>query len=79
MLPWHSTKFDELRQTLWDLMPALARSSTLRIASMLTMRRLLNHEPEYGRLSIKSSAFGEVCLHSLKSSSRELRLVSGYD
>ncbi|KKA22075.1 Non-specific serine/threonine protein kinase [Rasamsonia emersonii CBS 393.64] len=77
VLPWHSPKFDEIRQTLWDLMPTLARTSTLRIASMLTIRRLLNHEPEYGRLSIKSSAFGEVCLHSLKSSSRELRLVSG--
>lgn len=45
---------------------------------MLAMSRLVNHEPDSGRLSIKSSGFGEMCLHSLKSSSRELRLVSGY-
>jgi serine/threonine-protein kinase ATR len=51
----------------------------LRVAAMLTARRLLSHEVRSDHLSVKSSPFGELCLQYLKGSSRELRITAGYE
>ncbi|KAH1718624.1 hypothetical protein KXX25_003534 [Aspergillus fumigatus] len=45
---------------------------------MDALRRLLVHAPpESCYLQLKSSVFGDFCLHSLRSSIRELRIVTG--
>lgn len=78
VLPWHSSAFEELRKTLVDILPKLTRASAPRIASMVALRSILVHEPDCSQLRLTSSVFGELCLHSLRSSVRELRTAAGY-
>ena len=76
--PWQIPGFEALQKVLSDVLPILTRSTTPRMASLLCLRRILIHDPESDRLQI-TSVFGELCLHSLRSSLRELRLASGYN
>lgn len=70
----------ELCEIFAFVLPRLTRASSLRITAMNALRRLLIHvPPESSYLQLKSSVFGDLCLHSLRSSIRELRIVTGYD
>ncbi|KAN0073288.1 hypothetical protein V8E54_008508 [Elaphomyces granulatus] len=71
--PWQIPGFERI---LLDVLSILTRSTTPRMPSLLCLRRILIHDPESDRLQI-TSIFGELCLHSLRSSLRELRLASG--
>jgi serine/threonine-protein kinase ATR len=73
--PWQIPGFERI---LLDVLSILTRSTTPRMPSLLCLRRILIHDPESDRLQI-TSIFGELCLHSLRSSLRELRLASGYN
>lgn len=75
--PWHSNEADIFRGFFLEFLPKVSRSSPLRVSYLLAVRRFLYHEPEVKRLSIKSSSVGELCLHSLKAASRELRITTG--
>lgn len=70
----------ELCEIFTFILPRLTRASSLRVTAMDALRRLLVHAPpESCYLQLKSSVFGDFCLHSLRSSIRELRIVTGYD
>jgi serine/threonine-protein kinase ATR len=77
LVPWNNSEADEFRDFLLNFLPSVSRNSQLRIASLLAARRFLYHDPETKDLSIKSSQIGEMCLHSLKAASRELRITAG--
>ncbi|KAF7116577.1 hypothetical protein CNMCM5793_005058 [Aspergillus hiratsukae] len=69
----------ELCEIFTFVLPRLTRASSLRITAMNALRRLLIHvPPESSYLQLKSSVFGDLCLHSLRSSIRELRIVTGH-
>ncbi|GAM33244.1 ATR checkpoint kinase [Talaromyces pinophilus] len=78
VVPWHSDEANDFRGFLLELLPKTSRSSPLRISYFLAVRRFLYHESEVQSLSIKSSPVGELCLHSLKAASRELRITTGH-
>ncbi|KAH2263658.1 hypothetical protein KXV44_000323 [Aspergillus fumigatus] len=68
----------ELCEIFTFILPRLTRASSLRVTAMDALRRLLVHAPpESCYLQLKSSVFGDFCLHSLRSSIRELRIVTG--
>ncbi|OKL62432.1 hypothetical protein UA08_02676 [Talaromyces atroroseus] len=77
LAPWHGSEANEFRDLLLNFLPTISRSSQLRIASLLASRRFLYHAPETKNLSIKSLQIGEMCLHCLKATSRELRITAG--
>lgn len=72
------SNFDSLREVLVSILPQLSRASGPRIAAMIALRRLLMHDSGSSRMQLASSVFGEFCLNSLRSSIRELRVVTGY-
>ena len=69
-------------ESLWKafshILPKLARAPSVRITAMAALRRILVHAPGSSQMQLASSDFGEFCLHSLRSSVRELRIVTGY-
>ncbi|KAE8338953.1 hypothetical protein BDV24DRAFT_137247 [Aspergillus arachidicola] len=69
---------EELCKILAYIIPRLPRTTSLRIAAMLTLRRTLLHTSNSTYSQLASSVFGEFCLHSLRSSVRELRIVTGH-
>lgn len=77
VVPWNGNEANDFRDFLLDLLPRVSRSPPLRISYLLAVRRFLYHEHEIKSLSIKSSSIGELCLHSLKAASRELRITTG--
>ncbi|GIK07921.1 serine/threonine-protein kinase M1 [Aspergillus viridinutans] len=69
----------ELCGIFTSVLPRLTRASSVRITAMNALRKLLIHAPpESSYLQLKSSVFGDLCLHSLRSSIRELRIVTGH-
>lgn len=74
---WKNSHFDELRKVATELLPHLQRSTKPRVAGMIALRHILMHDPNDEHIKLASSPFGEWCLHSLRSSVRELRLVAG--
>lgn len=70
--------YDTLRQILVSILPHLTRASSSRVAAMVALRRLLLHDSNSNQMQLASSVFGEFCLNSLRSSVRELRVVTGY-
>lgn len=76
-VPWHGDKVNEIQEFLLEFLPKTLRSPPLRISYLLAARRFLYHEPGIKNLSVKSSPIGELCLHSLKAASRELRITTG--
>lgn len=76
---WKSSQFDELRKVAAELVPHLQRSAKPRVAGMIALRHILMHDPNDEHVRLASSPFGEWCLHSLRSSIRELRLVAGLE
>lgn len=71
-------KSDELCQILNHIISNLSRTANLRIAATVALRRTLMHTSDPAHMQLASSAFGEFCLNSLRSSVRELRLTTGY-
>lgn len=69
-------------EALWEIMnfilPKLTRIPGPRIAAMVSLRRILMHSSSLNQMHLSSSAPGEFCLHSLRSSIRELRVATGY-
>ncbi|KAL4888524.1 UVSB PI-3 kinase [Aspergillus ambiguus] len=73
-----SSAVDELCISLACIIPKLTRTHSLRINAMIALGRSLMHAPTSDHLHLASSVFGEFCLHSLRSSVRELRIVTGH-
>ncbi|BCR99011.1 protein kinase MEC1 [Aspergillus luchuensis] len=71
-------KSDELCQILNHIISNLSRTANLRIAATVALRRTLMHTSDPAHMQLASSAFGEFCLNSLRSSVRELRLTTGH-
>lgn len=71
--------FDHLWSAFSYMLPRLTRAPSVRITAMAALRRTLVHAPSSSQMQLASSDFGEFCLHSLRSSIRELRIVTGYE
>jgi serine/threonine-protein kinase ATR len=67
---------------LWEIfnfiLPKLTRTPGPRIAAMIALRRILMHSTNLNQMQLSTSTSGEFCLHSLRSSIRELRIATGY-
>lgn len=74
-----SPQIEELWTIFNFILPRLSRTPGPRIAAMVALRRLLVHSPSSDRLHLSMSPPGEFCLHSLRSSIRELRVATAYD
>lgn len=74
-----STDVEKLWKIFTHLLPRLSRTSSVRITTMTALGRTLTHASSCDQMQLASSVFGEFCLHSLRSSVRELRVVTGYD
>jgi serine/threonine-protein kinase ATR len=72
------TGIDDLCKILAYIIPRLTRTPSLRITAMTTLKRTMLHAPNSTYSQLISSVFGEFCLQSLRSSIRELRVVTGY-
>lgn len=75
---WQCSDFDELWGIFAYVLSNLTRAPGLRITAMIALRRALVHAPNSSQMQLVSSVFGEFCLHSLRSSMRELRIITGY-
>ncbi|KAL9021748.1 MAG: hypothetical protein Q9185_001112 [Variospora sp. 1 TL-2023] len=53
------------------------KSGRLRIGAMLACTRVLTHCRTMAHLDITSSVLGQACLHTLRSSSRDVRVAAG--
>ncbi|KAG0156529.1 hypothetical protein PDIDSM_3708 [Penicillium digitatum] len=70
--------FEEIWSLFNFILPRLTRPPGPRISAMVTLRRILMHAPNSNQKHISNSASGEFCLHSLRSSIRELRIATGH-
>ncbi|KAJ5770783.1 uncharacterized protein N7511_002834 [Penicillium nucicola] len=61
-----------------SILPRLTRTPGPRISAMVALRRILMHAPNSNQMHLSTSASGEFCLHSLRSSIRELRIAAGH-
>jgi serine/threonine-protein kinase ATR len=71
-------QFEELWSICNFILPKLSRTPGPRIAAMVALKRILMHSPSSNKMHLSSSTAGEFCLHSLRSSIRELRVATGY-
>lgn len=71
-------QFEDLWSIFNSILPKLTRTPGPRIAAMVALKRILMHSPSSNQMHLSSSAAGEFCLHSLRSSIRELRIATGY-
>lgn len=69
--------FEEMWSLFDFILPKLTRTPGPRILAMIALRKLLIHAPNSNQMQISTSASGEFCLHSLRSSIRELRVATG--
>ncbi|PYI12112.1 hypothetical protein BO78DRAFT_392787 [Aspergillus sclerotiicarbonarius CBS 121057] len=68
----------ELCEILDYILSRLTRAANLRIAAAVALRRTLMHTSGMAYMQLTSSVFREFCLNSLRSSVRELRLITGH-
>jgi serine/threonine-protein kinase ATR len=68
---------ETLSQILAFMVPKISRSSTLRVSTMIALKRMLMHTSSLAHLQLSNSVFGDFLLSSLRSSVRELRVVAG--
>lgn len=71
--------FESLWKVFANILPRLPRVPMVRITAVTALRRTLVHAPTSSQMHLASSSFGEFCLHSLRSSVREVRIATGYD
>ncbi|KIX95534.1 uncharacterized protein Z520_08654 [Fonsecaea multimorphosa CBS 102226] len=67
----------ELLKTLVVLIQTISRRSRARIFAMSSLRRIIMHTNSTEDLKLGQTPAGDWCLQSLKSSSRDLRIVAG--
>lgn len=67
---------EELLKTLVALVQVISRQSKARIVAMSALRRILMHTDISADLKLRETPAGDWCLQSLKSSSRDLRIVA---
>ncbi|KAJ9633386.1 serine/threonine-protein kinase M1 [Knufia peltigerae] len=67
---------EELLKTLVALVQVIPRQSKARIVAMSALRRILIHTDNAADLKLRETPAGDWCLQSLKSSSRDLRIVA---
>lgn len=60
------------------ILARLTRTPGPRVAAMIALRRILMHSSHSKQMHLSTSPSGEFCLHSLRSSIRELRIATGY-
>jgi serine/threonine-protein kinase ATR len=70
-------EFEEIWSLFNFILPKLTRTPGPRISAMVALRRILMHAPNSNQMHISNSTSGEFCLHSLRSSIRELRIATG--
>lgn len=58
-------------------LPELRQSQSARVLSMIALKELIQHTSKRDHLDLAKSHFGQFCLSSLHSSSRELRIAAG--
>lgn len=68
--------FEDIWSLFNSILPRLTRIPGPRISAMVALRRILTHAPHSNQMHISTSASGEFCLHSLRSSIRELRIAT---
>lgn len=76
-IPENKSQIEQLWAIFNFILPRLTRTPGPRIAAMVALRRLLVHSPSSDQLHLSASPSGEFCLHSLRSSIRELRVATG--
>ncbi|KAL3460576.1 hypothetical protein BJX64DRAFT_278456 [Aspergillus heterothallicus] len=69
---------ETLCQILTVIIPKISRSSNLRVATMVALKRILIHTSGLPHLQLSNSVFGDFLLSSLRSSVRELRVIAGH-
>ncbi|KAL4915148.1 hypothetical protein BDW62DRAFT_203876 [Aspergillus aurantiobrunneus] len=69
---------DELCLILEFIVSKIPRPSTIRVAAMVTLKRILMHTSGFMHLQLSNSIFGDFLLSSLRSSVRDLRVVAGH-
>ncbi|KAI9795604.1 MAG: serine/threonine-protein kinase M1 [Piccolia ochrophora] len=76
---WHQGQSAEIFRTLDKLLKTseFQQSTKPRVWAMTAVRRIMLHSDQPGFLRLKSFAFGQWSLHSLRSSLRELRIAAG--
>lgn len=70
-------EFEEMWSLFNFILPKLTRTPGPRISAMIALKKLLIHAPNSNQMQISTSVSGEFCLHSLRSSIRELRVATG--
>ncbi|EFR05531.1 kinase rad3 [Nannizzia gypsea CBS 118893] len=75
--PISSLQFGHLRNIFAGILPRVKDSGSCRIAAMVAIRNIINHDLHDDEDRLDISPFGEYCLQSLKSSIRELRVAAG--
>lgn len=70
-------EFEDMWSLFNFILPRLTRAPGPRISAMVALRKLLIHAPNSNQMHVSASASGEFCLHSLRSSIRELRVATG--
>lgn len=77
-MPCQHPDFGELWGIFTYVLTKITRAPGPRITAMVALRRALVHAPSSNQMQLISSEFREFFLHSLRSSMRELRIVTGY-
>lgn len=77
-VPCQDSNFGELWGIFTYALTKLTRAPNLRITVMIALRRTLVHAPNSSQMQLVTSEFREFFLHALRSSMRELRIVTGY-
>jgi serine/threonine-protein kinase ATR len=72
------SEYGEIWTVFNFILPKLTRTPGPRISAMVSLRRILMHAPNSNQMHLSTSASGEFCLHSLRSSIRELRIATGH-
>lgn len=67
---------DEISETMQNIILRLPESFKVQTAAMSALRRLIMHEIHEKNLEISNSLYGQWCLSSMRSSSRELRIAA---
>lgn len=77
-VPCQDPNFGEIWGIFPYILTKITRAPGPRISAMIALRRALVHAPSSSQMQLISSEFREFFLHSLRSSMRELRIVTGY-
>lgn len=66
----------ELVQTLLSLLPLVQKSTRARATALSSLRKILQHSTEPSNLKLGQSPTGDWVLQSLRSSSRDIRIIA---